>query len=105
LGKDYIWVTWILPVGLVAIVTIAFAFIRPLDLSFTKFLFRWIEFTILPRQRFWIQGTGEAWPPTFTTAQKTTKIEKKAEAKADQLLNKHKKLEELSKILNSKQKS
>lgn len=105
LAKNYIWITWILPVAIVAIITIAFAFIRPLELSFTKFLFRWIEFTILPRQRFWIQGAGDAWPPTFASEQKATKIEKKAEAKAEQVLDKHKKLEELSKILNSQQKS
>lgn len=103
LAKQYIWVTWILPVAIVAIITVAFAFVRPLDLSFTKYILRWIEFSFLPRQRFWIQGGAEAWPPTFATEQKATKIQKKAEAKAEQVMDKHKKLEELSKILNTQQ--
>ncbi len=105
LAKDFIWVTWILPVSLVGLITVAFAFFRPVNMSFTKFLFSWIEFTVLPRQRFWIQGSGDAWPPTFPASTKgQSKVEKKAEAKAQEVVDKHKKLEELSKILNSPQK-
>ncbi|HMR01699.1 MAG TPA: PrgI family protein, partial [Candidatus Gracilibacteria bacterium] len=36
LAPYYIWITWLPPVAIVTIITIAFAFIRPLDLSFTK---------------------------------------------------------------------
>jgi len=105
LGKYYIWVTWILPVSIVAIITIAFAFVRPLDLSFAKFIIRWIEFTIFPRKRFWILGSAEAYPPVLpATAKVKTSFEKKAEAKAMQMLDKHKKLEEITRILNTQQK-
>jgi len=106
LSKFYIWVTWILPVGIVAIITIAFAFARPLDLSFTKFIIRWIEFTILPRKRFWILGAAESYTPMMTTnvSKIQSATDKKAEAKALSVLDKHKKLEEITKILNSQQK-
>ena len=106
LARYYIWVTWILPVGIVAIITISFAFVKPLDLSFTKFIIRWIEFTILPRRRFWIQGAAEAYPSLTSTASAAarTKADQKAEAKAVQMLDKHKKLEEITKILNTQKK-
>jgi hypothetical protein len=106
LAKYYIWVTWILPVGIVAIITVAFAFVRPLDMSFTKFILRWLEFTILPRKRFWIQGAAEAFAPAFSIATTAAKsqAEKKAETKAMEMLDKHKKLEEITKILNTTEK-
>lgn len=101
LAKYYIWVTWIVPVALVAIITVAFTFIRPLDLSFTKFILLWIEFSVIPRRRFWIHGSGDAWAPVLLPSSKKTNVEKKAEAKAQQDIDKHKKLEEISKILNT----
>lgn len=105
LAKYYIWVTWILPVLIVALITVAFAFARPLDLSFTKFVLRWVEFTIIPRKRFWIQGSAEVYPPfELESLKPQTVAEKKAEAKALEMLDKHKKLEEITKILNTQQK-
>ena len=105
LSKTFIWVTWFLPVGIVAIITIAFAFLRPLDLSFTRFIMRWIEFNFLPRKRFWIQGSAEAFVPSYSASSEAAKIraDKKTEAKAMEKLDKHKKLEEITKILNSTQ--
>lgn len=105
LNRYYIWVTWILPVGIVAIITVTFAFVRPLDLSFTKFILRWLEFTINPRKRYWIQGSAEAYAPSYSAAAAAAKIkaDKKAETKAMEKLDKHKKLEEITKILNTTQ--
>jgi len=100
LAKEYIWVTWILPVLIVAIITVAFAFVRPLDLSFSKYIIRWLEFMLIPRQRFWIQGSAESYPSALQAEQSSTKEEKKKEAKAIEALDKHKKLEEITKILN-----
>lgn len=101
LAKDYIWVTWILPVGIVAIITMAFAFARPLDLSFSKFIICWVQFTIQPRKRFWILGSGDFYPLPMSAALSASKIEKKAEKKAEAMLDKRKKLEEITKILNA----
>ncbi len=101
LAKQYIWVTWIIPVGIVTVITLAFAFIRPLDLSFPKYIIRWLEFALIPRQRFWIQGSGESYPSALQTKQSIAGEEKKQEAKAIAALDKHKKLEEITKILNT----
>lgn len=100
LAKTYIWVTWLPPVALVAVITVAFAFVKPLDLSFARWLLCWIEFLIVPRQRMWIQSAGEVHIPQLAPAKKT-KFEKKAEAKAESVIDKHKKLEELTKMLDS----
>jgi hypothetical protein len=105
LSKYYIWITWIVPVGIVAIITIAFAFARPLDLSFSKYILRWIEFTVLPRKRFWILNSAEAYPPTTGAIKPKASItEKQAADKALSVLDKRKKLEEITKILNTQQK-
>jgi len=101
LAKYYIWVTWVLPVGLVAVITIAFAFARPLDLSFTKYIMCWIEFTFLPRKRFWILGSGDNYPSLISPSMKNSKVEKKAEKKAEEMMDKRRKLEEITKILNT----
>lgn len=100
LGKAYIWVTWLPPVAIIALVTVAFAFIRPLDLSFTKWVLCWIEFAMIPRQRMWIQSAAEVVVPQ-TKPVGQSKIEKKAEAKAEAAIDKHKKLEEISKMLDT----
>ena len=104
LAAKYIWVTWILPVAIVAIITIAFAFIRPVNLSFAKFLLRWLEFLLIPRKRFWIQSSAESYPSLLQTEKAAAQDEKKEEAKESQALNKHKKLEEITRILNTQQK-
>lgn len=101
LAKLYIWITWFPPVAVVALVTVAFAFIRPLDLSFGRWILLWIEFSIMPRRRFWIQSSGEAFAPVITGPKTKGKAELKAEAKAEEMVDKRKKLEELSKILNT----
>lgn len=104
LGKNYIWVTWLPPVLIIVIITVAFAFIRPLDLSFFKWLLLWIEFGLLPRERKWVQASAEVIPQLITSKKDKSKAEKKAEAKAEQIIDKHKKIEELTKILNTHKK-
>lgn len=104
LAKYYELITWILPVIIVAGITVAIAFLRPLDISFGKYVIRWLEFTLIPRKRFWVQGSAEAYPSVLQTAQASAKEEKKAEAKAIEALDKHKKLEEITRILNTQQK-
>ena len=101
LGKEYLWITWVPPVGIIVIITLLFAFLRPLDMNFSRFLAVYLQFVLLPQKRFWVQASAEIVTSMYTTTQTQTKIEKKAEAKAEQMMDKKKKLEELSKILNS----
>lgn len=101
LGKDFSWITWLPPVAILTVITILFAFIRPLDLSFTRFLLVYLEFVLLPQKRFWIQASAEVPFNPYETAKLKTKEEEKAEIKEGKLLDRAKKLQELSKILDT----
>lgn len=101
LGKTYIWITWFPPVALVTIVTIAFAFIRPLNMSFTKWIIRNIEKSLLPGKRPWIKGSAEILIPLSiqkSDMQKKAKTEDESETAFD---IKQKKMQELQKFLES----
>lgn len=102
LAKNYIWVTWLPPVAIIAIITISIAFVKPLNLNFEKWILLWIEFFFVPRKRTWVQASAELLPPLITSEKPKTNTQVKAEQKADQIEDKHKKLEELTKILNAK---
>ncbi len=102
LGKDYLWITWLPPVAIVVLITVLFAFVRPLDMDFSRFLAVYLEFVLLPQKRVWVQSSAEIITSMYASStQQQSKVEKKAEAKAEQMIDKKKKLEELSKILNS----
>lgn len=96
LARWYLWITWLPPVFIVAAITIAFAFIRPLDLSFGKWILRWIEFSLLPRRRIWVKGSGEVLTYTPQTGKKQTSTQSKTISKEEE---KKKKLEEIHKFL------
>ena len=102
LGRQYEWITWLPPVAIITVITLAFAFVRPLDLDFSRFLAVYLEFILLPRKRIWGQASAEVLLSMYNNTKIQTKSEKKAEEKASQMMDKAKKLEELSKILNSK---
>jgi len=101
LGKEFLWITWFPPVAIIALITILFAFVRPLDMNFSRFLSVYLEYVLLPQKRFWVQSSAEIVTSMYTTTKSQTGIEKKVEAKAQQMIDKKKKLEELSKILNT----
>ena len=101
LGRQYEWITWLPPVAIVSLITLAFAFLRPLDLDFSRFLAAYLEFVLLPQKRFWVQSSAEVVLSMYSSKKPQTKFEKKAEEKAEQMIHKAKKLEELSKILNT----
>jgi hypothetical protein len=101
LAKTYLWITWFPPIALVTMVTLAFAFVRPLDLSFSKWIARWIEFSLLPRKRIWIKSSAEFYSSLDSTNANQTKQHKATEDKNEAILDKQKKMEELSKFLDS----
>lgn len=105
LGKDFTWITWLPPVAIVAVITILFAFIRPLDLSFTKFLLVYLEFMFLPQKRFWIQAGAEVLTNPYETSKLKTHAQKKTEIQEEKLMERAKKLQELSKILDISKKN
>ena len=56
LANYYLWITWLPPMLIVILITAAFAFVRPLDLSFTKWILLWAEFALLPKKRLCLSG-------------------------------------------------
>lgn len=98
LVKDYYIEVWIIPVIIVAAFTIAFAFVKVHDLSFTKYLLAIIEYLFLGRQRSWKQGAGEVFESVLTVREKS-KEELKAEEKWEK--DKEKDLKQLSDLLDN----
>lgn len=100
LAKTYIWITWLPPVAVVTVITLAFAFVRPLDLSFTKWILLWVEFSLVPRNRVWIKSSAE-FSPSAAPPKKLNKTQSEIERKAENINDKQKKFEELTKFLES----
>ncbi len=101
LANTYIWVTWFPPVAIILTITALFAFVKPLDLTFGRFILTWIEYMILPQKRHWIQASAEISTFGYHPRSKS-KAEQKAEEKAQLIEDKAKKIMELSKILDTK---
>lgn len=99
LGRDYELITALPPAIIVAAITAAFAFLRPLDVTFSKFLLLYLEFLLLPQKRSWTQSSAEVI--RIAPLQSKSKAQKKAEEKAEQVVDKAKKLEEITKILDT----
>jgi PrgI family protein len=102
LGRDYELITAIIPVIVIALVTIVFAFVKPINLTFEKYILFLIESFILPRKRYWIKGTGDpsrlSYTPPKSAKKKLGKSIKKSE------LKKEKSISELTDILDRKNK-
>lgn len=100
LAKTYIWITWGPPIAIVTIITIAFAFIRPLDLSFGKWILRWAEFSLLPKKRHWIKASGEIEPTIINTKTKDNK-KNNTKDELDPITQGLQKMDKLKKFLES----
>ena len=102
LAPYFIWLTWLPPVAIITLLTLAIAFIKPLNLSFMKWVLLWLERMLMPQQRFWVQSSADPIPSYIPKVKPTTKAEKKAEQKALTMEEKQRKIEELSKLLDKK---
>lgn len=95
LAKTYFMEIWLPPVAVVVAITAAFAFLKVHGLQFHVFLMSFLEYHILPKQRFWIQGTGTPFVPPFQE-------QKKDETpKENQIKKEEKSIDELTQILDS----
>lgn len=99
LAPYYIWITWLPPVAIVTIITIAFAFVRPLDLSFTKWILLWIEFSLLPQKRSWRKSSAEIQIPLESKSRQQKKSKKEQEA--EHIEEKQEKMRGLQKFLEA----
>ncbi len=102
LSKNYFWEVWILPVSLTILITLAISFIKISNVTFTKFILLLIEFALKPRRRIWEKSEGLIYPSIFYTINKEKKkIEKKIDEKVETSKEGLKRIEEISKILDS----
>ena len=60
LARQYGVEIWFIPVALVIITTVAFAFVRFNDIVFEKLLLFYLEYQFLPRARTWQKIKGDA---------------------------------------------
>jgi hypothetical protein len=98
LGRDYELITVLIPVIIIALITVTFAFIKPLNLNFEKYILYALEYYfILPKKRYWLKGTGD---PLTTSVATTTKKEA-PKTKTPEKNTKNRSVEDLSKILDS----
>lgn len=104
LARYYIWITWLPPVAIVSIITIAFAFVRPLDLSFTKWVLLWIQFSLLPRERKWTKGGAEIVIGTGGKKAGSKKKKKIKDKPAKVAAEKEEKMKNLQKFLEAEKK-
>jgi hypothetical protein len=96
LSKAYFMEVWLPPVVIISAITLAFAFLTIHNLPFDEFLMHFIEYHMLPRKRFWIQGAGAPFIPPFDESKRKAK---KAQPLKD--LKKKKSLEELTQVLDA----
>jgi hypothetical protein len=101
LGRDYTVVTALIPVIIIGLITVVFAFIKPLDLVFERYILFWIESLLLPHKRYWLKGTGD--PSRFSYIPAVNPKKKIVESSLEKDdLKKKKSLAELSQILDKK---
>ena len=99
LGREYEFITALIPVIIIALITIVFAFIKPLNLVFERYILFVIESLILPRKRYWLKGMGDPSRMVFVPG---TTFKKTVPVKSDKEETKKKSLAELTQILDKK---
>lgn len=94
LARSYGIEIWLAPVALISGTTLAFAFLKIHNLPFHLFLMNFIEYHFLARKRIWRQGADDL------VIQKEE--EKKEEVQIVKVKKNQKTIEELTKILDTK---
>lgn len=104
LNKQYFVEVWLPPVLFVTICTVAFAFIRFHDIPFEKVVLVFIEYKFKPQRRVWQKIKGDALLSVFDSYSGPQKV---AAAKVNQesAQDRRKKLEEITKMVDSKSSS
>lgn len=100
LAKVYVLTVWIAPVAIIALITLAVAFVKIQGMSFIEYILFALEFYVKPRHRVWAQGAGDVFVSITLPKPKTKDqlAQEKQEQKAPKDISK---LDELSKILDT----
>lgn len=104
LSKNYFIEVWIIPVVLITAITLAFAFIKVHNLTFTAYLLHLTEYLYLPKSRQWSLGGGDVFESQINVIQKS-KESTEAEKKQQEDQETSKDLNKLSEILDSHNKN
>lgn len=94
LSKTYFIEIWLPPVAIVSVLTLAFAFLKIHDLPFHQYILHYLEFTLLGKKRFWIQGSGTPFISPFDT----TTSKKKSEKDKNKIENKAEKIKDINNL-------
>ncbi len=100
LSKTYFIEIWLPPVAIISVLTLAFAFLKIHDLPFHQYILHYLEFALLGKKRFWIQGSGTPFISPFEITKpnkKGKKTENKIENKAETL----KDIDKLTQVLDA----
>lgn len=98
LQRQYYLTVWLIPVLIIVLLTMAFAFVRFHDIAFERLVLLFIEYNFKPRKRFWQKMQGDVVLSALAAIQMAAP--KKAKTK-DSEATRRKKLEEVSRIVDS----
>lgn len=101
LGKTYTMVVWIGPVAFFVILTLAITFLKINGIPFGKWCFLMFEFVFIPRKRIFIMGAGDVYQATIFAEKEKDKDVKRILTKAEKDQEKIRKLDEITKLLDS----
>lgn len=101
LAKNYLWPVWMPPVSILALITLAIAFIKINEISFLQYIFYLIAYYIRAQKRTWRQMEADPWNSAFAVSTKPKSSEKKIEKKKAADHGKITRLDELTHILDS----
>lgn len=96
LAKVYFLEVWLPPVLIVSLFTAAVAFVRINDVSFTQFVFLFMEHNFLPKQRTWQKVDGDPMLIVMNEPEQKKEEKKKEDAPKKSIKN----LSEITKILD-----
>jgi hypothetical protein len=100
LANTYYWYVWAGPVSIIGLITIAIAFLKIGDMTFSRFIIYYIEFMFKPRDRFWSKNDEYYYSVLKKPILIADVEDKHQQLTEDELREKRKKLQEISKILD-----
>ncbi len=101
LAKTYTMLVWIWPVGFFSILTLAITFLKINGIPFGKWCFLMVEFMFIPRKRIFMMGAGDVYMATIFAEKEKDKDVKKILTKAEKDQEKIRKLNDITKLLDS----
>lgn len=101
LSKQYFIEIWLPPVLFVTLITLAFAFIKFHDILFEKLVLFFIEYKFRPRSRVWQKMHGDVVLSVLSQPIQKTGITEAPKEKPLTELERRKKLEEVSKVVDT----